>query len=118
MFLRIIKMLCKLFGIACLVEIVREKLGMLACTLQHNLKEKAKKVAQMFFLAALVFILLGLALRFLLLGLACWLNVVLSSAYLGYFLVSIFCFLIVIVMVLVLRSKINSQEEEQISDGE
>lgn len=120
MFFRIIKMLCKLFGIACIVEMVRERIGVLLYTLQHNLKAQAKKIARMFLLASLVFILLGLGLQFLLLGLVCWLNAVLSSTYLGFFLVSMVCFLMVILMVLMLRRKINNQEAEQdhITDGE
>ncbi|WP_342265254.1 phage holin family protein [Cardinium endosymbiont of Philonthus spinipes] len=113
MFFRMIKMLCKLFGMACIVGIVREKLGVFAHTFQHNLQTKAKKIIQIFLLGSLVFILLGLGLRFLLLGLAYWLNTVFSSAYLGFFLVSIFCFLMVMFMVLMLRNKISSQEADQ-----
>lgn len=98
---------------ACIVGIVREKLGVFAHTFQHNLQTKAKKIIQIFLLGSLVFILLGLGLRFLLLGLAYWLNTVFSSAYLGFFLVSIFCFLMVMFMVLMLRNKISSQEADQ-----
>ncbi|AXI24356.1 holin superfamily III [Cardinium endosymbiont of Sogatella furcifera] len=119
MFVRMIKILCKLLGIACIVELVREKLGGLVHTLQYSLKEKAKQVVQVFVLAALTFILFGLGLRFLLLGLAYWLNALLSSAYLGFFLVSIFCFLMVMLVVFMLRSKMNNQPltQEKISDG-
>lgn len=117
MFFRIIKILCKLFGMACIVELVREKLGVLVYTLQYNLKAQAKKMAWMFLLVVLAFILLGLGLRFLLLGMAYWLNALFSSTYLGFFLVSIFCFLMVILMVLMLRRKINDQEEEKITNG-
>ncbi|MCT4697147.1 MAG: phage holin family protein [Candidatus Cardinium sp.] len=119
MFVRVIKILCKLLGIACIVELVREKLGGFVHTLQRGLKAKAKKVAQLVLLAALTFILFGLGLRFLLLGLAYWLNALLSSTYLGFFLVSIFCFLMVVLVVLILRSKMNNQPltQEKISDG-
>ncbi|WP_250238755.1 phage holin family protein [Cardinium endosymbiont of Oedothorax gibbosus] len=99
---------------------VRKRMGMLVCALQHNLKAQAKKIAQMFLLGSLAFILLGLGLQFLLFGLACWLNAVLCNTYLGFLLVAMGCFLMVILIVLMLRRKINNQEVEQghITDGE
>lgn len=113
-------MLCKLFGVACIVGIVRERIGMLAYTLQHNLKAQAKKIVRMFLLGSLAFILLGLGCQFLLLGLACWLNTVLPGTYLGFLLVAMVCFLMVILMVLILRRKIHNQEAEHdhITDDE
>ncbi|TSJ80911.1 MAG: phage holin family protein [Candidatus Cardinium sp.] len=106
-------MVCKLFGIACIVEIVRERLGMLAYTLRYNLSAHAKKIARMFLLVCIACVLLGLGLSFLLLGLAYWLNIIFSSLYLGFFLVSIFCFLMVAFVILMLRRTVNSQAVEQ-----
>ncbi|WP_243017989.1 phage holin family protein [Candidatus Cardinium hertigii] len=110
---RIIKIVGKLLGIACMVEIVREKLTIFLYSLQHNLKAQVKKIIRLFFMGTLAFILFSLGLRFLLHGLACWLNAIFASAYLGFFIVSIFCFLMVTLIIFRLRNKINNQEKEQ-----
>ncbi len=105
---------------ACIVEMVREKLGMLVYTLQHRFKAKAKRIANLVVCFALGFIFLSLGLRFLLVGCACWLNAVFSSTYLGFFIVSVFCFLMVMVILFMVRSSVNSQEvdQEKITDGQ
>ncbi|WP_419241352.1 phage holin family protein [Cardinium endosymbiont of Nabis limbatus] len=111
-------MLCKLLGIACIVEMVRQKLDMVAYTFRHNLRAQAKKIAQVFLLVCLSFILLALGLCFLFLGLACWLNLVCASPYLGFVLVAIFCLVMFMLMVFILRGKINNPvtEQEEIMD--
>lgn len=119
MFFRIVKILCKLFGMVCIVELVREKLGTLVYTLQHSLKAKAKQMAWMVLIFSIAFILFGLGLRFLLLGLACWLNEVLASTYLGFLLVAMFCFVMMGCVLLIWRSNSNNQatDQEKITDG-
>ena len=119
MFFRIVKIVSKLFGMACIVELVREKLALLIYTFQHSLKKRAKKIGWILLIFSTAFILFGLGLRFLLLGLACWLNQILSSNYLGFFIVAFFCFLIVVAVLLMLRSHMNdpSADQEKITDG-
>ncbi|MGI2298391.1 phage holin family protein [Candidatus Cardinium hertigii] len=119
MFFRIIKIVSKLFGMACIVELVREKLAVCIYTFQHGLKKKAKKVGWILLIFSTAFILFGLGLRFLLLGLACWLNQILSSTYLGFLMVAFFCFLMVGVVLLMFRSHMNDQaaDQEKITDA-
>ncbi|MGI2262214.1 phage holin family protein [Candidatus Cardinium hertigii] len=118
MFFKIVKIVSKLFGMACMVELVREKLALLIYTLQDSLKKKAKKVGWILLIFSTAFVLFGLGLRFLLLGLACWLNQIFASNYLGFFMVAFFCFLMVLAVLLMLRSHINDQsaDQEKITD--
>ncbi|MGI2299282.1 phage holin family protein [Cardinium endosymbiont of Bemisia tabaci] len=104
---------------ACILELVREKLAVLIYTFQHSLKKKAKKVGWILLIFSTAFILFGLGLRFLLLGLACWLNQIFESNYIGFLMVALFCFLMVAAVLLMLRSHINDQvaDQEKITDG-
>lgn len=113
MFFSIIKTLCKLLGAAYIVQKVRERCSLFINKVQHAIKEQAKRIAGIFVLGCVVFMLFSLGLRFLLLGLAYWLNSVLSSDFLGFWIVSIFCFFVAILMGFMLRSKMNNHEEMQ-----
>ncbi|MGI2257670.1 phage holin family protein [Candidatus Cardinium hertigii] len=119
MFFRIVKIVSKLFGMACMVELVREKLVILIYAFQDSLKKKAKKVGWILLIFSTAFILFGLGLRFLLLGLACWLNQIFASNYIGFLMVAFFCFLMLAAVLLMLRSHINDQgaDQERITNG-
>lgn len=111
MLFRIIKIATKLLGMALLVEVAREKMGTIVGNLQDNFKRQAKHILSMCFLIGLAFIFLGLALRFALHGLACWINTMLASNYLGFFLVATFCFVILVFIVMIIRKKMLPVEE-------
>lgn len=120
MFSKIFKIVCKLFGIACLITLVKEKLAMSFHTFQHRLKTKARQMVWMFVVCSIAFILCSLGLRFLLLGLAFWLNQILASTYLGFLLVALLCFLMVGCIVLMVRRNMNNQDldHEKMTDGQ
>ncbi|TDG93276.1 hypothetical protein CCPUN_09330 [Cardinium endosymbiont of Culicoides punctatus] len=104
---RIIKLLCKLFGSVYIAEKVREKLIVSISEFQDTMREKIKKMGPIFALVAVIFLLFSLGLRFLLSGLAYWLNAILNSSCLGFFIISILCFVIVAFAVYILHKRTN-----------
>ena len=107
MFFKIIKVLFRLFGMIYMAETMKIKLGEYTCALQHVIVKKTKKISGILLLSCMIFILFSSALRFLLLGLAHWLNIIFSSIFLGFFIVAIFCFLMIILFLFLLIAKIN-----------
>lgn len=112
MLIRIIKVLIKLFGTAYIAEKIREKLFLSMDEFQYTIRAQIKKIGFVLVFAGFIFVLFSLGLRFLFLGLAYWLNTLLNSSYLGFFIISAFCFLIAVFAVL-LRKKIGNQPEQQ-----
>ncbi|ROT47236.1 hypothetical protein EDM02_03715 [Candidatus Cardinium hertigii] len=112
MFFKIVKILCKLFGITYLVELAKKKLSISICQFQYNIKAQAKKIGAILLFVFLIFMLFSSGFHFLLLGLAYWLNSLLCSAYMGFFIISIFCFLMVMLIFVILYRKMHYQEEK------
>ncbi len=113
MLIRIIKVLFKLFGTAYIVEKVREKLVLSVAEFQHTIRIQIKKIGFILVFVGCIFVLFSLGLRFLFLGLAYWLNTLLNSSFLGFFVISACCFLIAVFAVLLLRKKIDNQQGQQ-----
>ena len=64
------------------------------------MEKKLYQYRRKFLLSVLLFILFSMALRFLLLGVVHWLNYVLVSTYLGFFIVSLLCLFLFLVTLL------------------
>lgn len=112
MLVRIIKVLIKLFSTAYIAEKIREKIFLFIAEFQHTIRVQIKKIGFFLVFVGFIFVLFSLGLRFLFLGLAYWLNTLLNSSFLGFFIISAFCFLLAVFAVL-FRKKTGNRPEQQ-----
>jgi hypothetical protein len=111
MFFKLLKITCKLSGIIYAVERIKMYLR---CTVEEGkmtLQAMVQKLAWLVFWVLLLVALLGLGVGFLFYGIAQWFNMLWGSSCLGFFIVSLFCFLGVACLLYVLYRNITQATE-------